>query len=156
MTHRVSVEAFEAAGDPERYQDCGDPWQPFKLYYFVNFHLARFMALHEEMLRRGLESPYAERLAEMEESAVEPERKTFPITTRVPCGEYFELRDQALLAHATQVDPHGGWFSCPIDVQREAWPTEDYHRARSIVDNDVDRGNTEDDLFAGIREKVRL
>ena len=70
----------------------------------------------------------------------------------MPCADYFELRDQALLAHATQVDPNGGWFACPVDLQREAWPTEDYHLARSVVDT----GKPEDDLFAGIREKVRL
>jgi mycothiol S-conjugate amidase len=153
MTHRVSVEAFEAAADPERYQDCGEPWQPLKLYYFVTFHRAKFTALHEKMISLGLESPYAERIADRPEDADKPARKTFEITTMVPCGEYFPLRDQALLAHATQVDPNGGWFTCPIHLQQEAWPTEDYHLARSVVDVDTD--SPEDDLFAGIREKVR-
>jgi mycothiol S-conjugate amidase len=156
MTHRVSVEAFEAAADPERYTDCGDPWQPLKLYYFMTFHRARFMALHEAMLAHGLESPYAERLAQWSDAPSDPARKVFEITTRVPCGDYFEIRDQALIAHATQVDPNGGWFTCPVDVQREAWPTEDYHLARSIVDAPATNAdNPEDDLFAGIREKVR-
>jgi mycothiol S-conjugate amidase len=151
MTHRVSIEAFEASADPERYQDSGDPWQPLKLYYFVNFHRARFTALHEKLLELGLESPYAERIAEwLEDDEVATER--FAITTMVPCGDYFEIRDQALIAHATQVDPDGGWFMCPTDVQRQAWPTEDYHLARSVVDTD----DFEDDLFAGIGEKVRL
>jgi mycothiol S-conjugate amidase len=149
MTHRVSVEAFEAAADPERYQDCGEPWQPLKMYYFVSFHRARFTALHEKMVELGLESPYAERIAER--TRREPARPEFEVTTSVPCGDYFELRDQALLAHATQVDPQGGWFACPVSVQREAWPTEDYHLARSVVDAAV----PEDDLFAGIRERVR-
>ena len=87
-----------------------------------------------------------------------PTRKTsragrsYEITTNVPCADYFEIRDQALIAHATQVDPDGGWFACPVEIQREAWPTEDYHLARSVVDTD----KPEDDLFAGIREKVRL
>ncbi len=151
MTHRVSVEAFEAAADPERYEDCGDRWQPLKLYYFVSFHRERFLALHEKMLERGLESPYHDRLGDLDNRADEPQRKSFKITTQVLCGEYFEIRDQALIAHATQVDPQGGWFTCPLDVQRDAWPTEDYHLARSIVDAD----DLEDDLFAGIREKVR-
>jgi mycothiol S-conjugate amidase len=148
-THQVSVEAFEAAADPERYPDCGEPWQPLKLYYFISFHRARFMAMHEEMLRRGLESPYADRLADWLD---DPGRPAFEITTRVPCADYFGIRDQALLAHATQVDPEGGWFACPLEVQQAAWPTEDYHLARSVVDT----GRPEYDLFAGIREKVRL
>ena len=153
MTHRVSVEAFEAAADPDRYPGCGEPWQPLKLYYFATFHRARFTALHEAMISRGLDSAYAERLAAWaEDEEDEPRRREYEITTRVPCAGYFEIRDQALIAHATQVDPNGGWFACPVEVQREAWPTEDYHLARSVVDTDL----PEDDLFAGIREKVRL
>jgi mycothiol S-conjugate amidase len=147
--HQVSVEAFEAAGDPDAYPEGGDPWQPLKLYYFMTFHRARIMALHEEMLRRGLESPYADRLERLEEL---DDRPALEITTRIRCGDYFEIRDQALIAHATQVDPNGGWFACPIEAQRVAWPTEDYHLARSLVDVE----KPEDDLFAGIRERVSL
>ena len=55
------------------------------------------------------------------------------------CADFFAVRDQALLAHATQVDPHGNWFRCPLDVQRSAWPTEDYQLARSLVDTDSRR-----------------
>jgi mycothiol S-conjugate amidase len=152
MTHRVSVEAFEAAADPDRYPDCGEPWQPLKLYYFVTFHRARFTALHEKMIEHGLASAYEERLKAWADEEDEPAGPEHEITTFIPCADYFEIRDQALLAHATQVDPDGGWFACPVEIQREAWPTEDYHLARSLVDT----GKPEDDLFAGIREKVRL
>jgi len=148
MTHQVAMAAFDAAGDPELYPGTGEPWQPLKLYYFMTFHRERFTALHEAMLRRGLESPYEERLANW---ADEPWRARHEITSRVPCADYFEIRDRALLAHATQVDPNGAWFACPREVQREAWPTEDYHLARSLVDT----SGSEDDLFAGIRELAR-
>ena len=147
-THQVSVEAFEAAGDPDRYPGTGEPWQPLKLYYFVSFHLAKFNALHEQMVKLGLESPYGERLAEWKQ---DPERPPLKITTKVPCADYFEVRDQALIAHATQIDPESSWFACPIEVQRAGWPTEDYHLARSLVDTEI----PEDDLFAGVRERVR-
>ncbi|HET9897762.1 MAG TPA: mycothiol conjugate amidase Mca [Streptosporangiaceae bacterium] len=152
MTHRVSVEAFEAAADPERYPGCGDPWQPLKMYYFVSFHKARMTAMHDKMLELGLQSPYAERLAKWTD---DPDRKVFEVTTKIACADYFEIRDQALIAHATQVDPTGGWFTIPLEVQRDAWPTEDYHLARSVVDTDA-TGTVEDDLFAGIREKVQI
>jgi mycothiol S-conjugate amidase len=153
--HQVSVEAFETAGDPDRYEGCGEPWQPLKMYYFLTFHLDRIKALHEEMLRLGLESPYAERIAEWgkdEDEAARTGRLRHEITTRVECADYFDIRNQALIAHATQVDPQGGWFACSAEVQRAAWPTEDYHLARSVVD----AGLPEDDLFAGIRERVSL
>jgi mycothiol S-conjugate amidase len=150
--HQVSVEAFEAAADPDRYPEYGEPWQPLKLYYHVSFSRDRAVALHEAMLALGLESPYADRIAKLDDDADSGKRRSLPVTTRVACGDYFEVRDQALLAHATQVDPNGGWFTVPIEVQRTAWPTEDYHLARSVVDADL----PEDDLFAGIRERVSL
>ena len=153
MTHKVAVAAFEAAADPDAYPGTGEPWQPGKLYYFVSFHGRKYVAFHEEMLRRGLESPYEEifeKWAAREEKG--EERAELEITTRVPCGDFFEIRDAALIAHATQIDPNGFWFRCPLDVQRAVWPTEDYHLARSVVDSDL----PEDDLFAGIRERVSL
>ena len=147
MCHKVSVEAFDAAGDPERYPEAGEPWQPLKLYYHMTFHKERFEAENEAMVRHGLESPYTEMLRTWQDRPVK-----WPITTKVECADYFETRDRALLAHATQIDPEGPWFACPLDIKREAWPTEDYHLARSLVDTEL----PEDDLFAGVREKVCL
>ena len=147
--HEVSVEAFEAAADPDRYQGCGEPWQPLKLYYHLTFHRARILALHQAMVDLGLESPYTDWTKDVDE---QPGRPQHEITARVQCDDYFEIRNQALIAHATQVDPEGGWFAVPTEVQRMAWPTEDYHLARSLVDVEL----PEDDLFAGIRERVSL
>jgi len=147
MTHTVSIEAFEAAADPDRYPGTGEPWQPLKLYYHMTFHRNRFMALHEAMVEAGLESPYAARLEEWSER---PDLADH-VTTRVPCSDYFEVRDRALIAHATQVDPTSFWFACPLEIQQKAWPTEDYELARSLVDTTA----PEDDLFAGIKDEVR-
>ena len=41
MCHKVSVAAFEAAGDPDRYPEPGEPWQPLKLYYNMGFSKAQ-------------------------------------------------------------------------------------------------------------------
>ncbi len=142
MCHRISVEAFEAAGDPDRFPELGEPWQPLKLYYQFTFHRDRIVALDRAMQERGLESPYAERLADWK---VDPGHQA-RLTTRVPCANYFGIRDQALLAHATQVDPEGSWFSVPLEVSQEAWPTEDFELARSLVESPL----PETDLFAGI------
>jgi mycothiol S-conjugate amidase len=160
MTHKVAMAAFEAAGDPDRYPDQlaeidGEPWQPLKMYYFVTFHQAKYAALHEELLRRSLESPYSKIFEEWEERArkrLERGIKPLDITTQVKAADYFEIRDDALRAHATQIDPNSSWFACPRDVERAAWPTEDYHLARSLVDTEL----PEDDLFAGIQECVTL
>ena len=142
MCHRVSIAAFEAAGDPARYPDAGEPWQPAKLYYHHGFNRPRAVALHEAMLRHGFESPYEERLKEWAEDPAWDAR----ITTRVACADYFGVRDQALMAHATQIDPDGWWFAVPREVQEEAWPTEDYE----LVTAHVATSRPEADLFDGI------
>ena len=64
--HEISVVAFDAAGDPDRYPDAGQPWQPAKLYY-SGFSFRRIRALHDAYEQIGEESPYAERIAQMEE-----------------------------------------------------------------------------------------
>ncbi|MEE3919725.1 PIG-L family deacetylase [Micromonospora sp. BRA006-A] len=53
MTHKVTVAAFDAAGDPDRHPDLGEPWQPLKLYYDVGFSRAKIMSLHEAVLAAG-------------------------------------------------------------------------------------------------------
>lgn len=57
--HEVSVEAFEAAGDPERYPGTGDPWQPLKLYYHMTFSKDRILALHNAMEKAAWSRPTA-------------------------------------------------------------------------------------------------
>ena len=68
------------------------------------------------------------------------------VTTRVECSEYFAQRDDALRAHATQIDPHGDFFTAPIEWQQRLWPTEEFELARSRVPVTL----PETDLFAGI------
>ncbi|HUW79072.1 MAG TPA: mycothiol conjugate amidase Mca [Candidatus Nanopelagicaceae bacterium] len=140
-THDVALHAFETSGDPDTYPDAGAPWQPLKLYYNQQFSLERMTALDRAMTAAGLVSPYGERIAEFKESR--PTR----LTTRVHCAEFFGHRERALRAHATQVDFDGPWFVCPLAIQQQAWPTEEFELARSKVGS-VDA--VENDLFAGI------
>jgi mycothiol S-conjugate amidase len=144
-THEVSVEAFDAASDPDRYPGTGEPWTPLKLYYHMTFHKARLMAEHEALLGAGIESPYGEWLDDWEDRPHDAER----LTTLVPCADYFDVRREALRAHATQIDPDGQWFAVPLDLQRTVWPTEDFQLARSRVAPAV---LPETDLFTGVRE----
>ena len=71
------------------------------------------------------------------------------ITTKVDVGRYYPVRREALLAHATQVDPNEKfWFGLPDEAAAAAYPWEDYILARSLVDSTV----PESDLLAGIDE----
>jgi mycothiol S-conjugate amidase len=146
--HEISVAAFDAAGDPDLYPGTGEPWQPLKLYYSHGFSKKRMVGFHEALLARGLESPYHEWLQNWADRPDASER----VTTRVHCGDWFEVRDRALLAHETQIDPTSRWFFVPLEIQREVWPTEDYELVRSFVDSP----SPEDDLFAGVDAGVAV
>jgi mycothiol S-conjugate amidase len=144
-THVISGPAFDAAGDPDKYPDSGDPWQPSKLYY-VSWSIARVKALHQAYLDRGEESAYTSWF----ERGFDTDRKD-EFTTLIDVGDYLDKRRAALLAHRTQVDPEGHWMRLPDDVIREVFPWEEYTLVRSLVDNGVADGEYEDDLFAGLR-----
>ncbi|WP_051208395.1 mycothiol conjugate amidase Mca [Propionicicella superfundia] len=141
MCHKISMAAVDAAADPDRWPEHGEPWVVKKVYYQMSFHRRRYAELDRLMHERGLPSPYAERLRDWTEDELGPR-----LTTFIPCADYFEVRDAALLAHATQVDPDGSWFAVPLEIQQLGWPTEDYQLVRSTVDVHL----PETDLFAGL------
>jgi mycothiol S-conjugate amidase len=148
MCHKISMEAFEAAADPERYPDAGEPWQALKLYYQHGFNRPKAVALHEAALAIGIESAFGERLKEWKPDPAHDAR----VTTKVPCAEYFPVRDRALIAHATQIDPDGFFFQIPMELQQKVWPTEDFELVTSHVETTL----PEDDLFAGIRPSAGI
>lgn len=138
--HDVSVAAFDAAADPRRYPDGGPQWQISKLYYVVTFTRRKVEMLHHAVMARGLESPFTGWLERFD-----PDEED-PTTTSVEVGDFLVQRSQALLAHATQIDPNGKWFAIPDEVVGEIYPYEDYELARSLVDTTL----PEDSLFAGL------
>jgi mycothiol S-conjugate amidase len=144
QTHLVTMAAVEQAADSSLYPEYGEAFSVQKVYYNQQFHKERVVALHQTLLDEGLESPYEEWLMNWEDKPNEAER----VTTKVPAADFFHVRDAALKAHATQIEPDGRWFAVPLDLQRRAWPTEDFQLAVSLVNTDPD----ENDLFAGLRE----
>lgn len=143
QTHRVAVEAFDAAGDPARFPQAGPTWQPLKLYYQVAFSRAWFETLHRGMAARGLPSAMGAVLDNWPEWAAD-----LTPTTRIRCDDHFATRDRAFRAHATQAAADNPFFIHPRDLERALWPTEDYLLARSYVSARLPESN----LFAGIRE----
>ena len=139
-THDISVLSFDRAGDPDWYPEAGEPWEPSKLYYTI-WSKARVMAVHQAMQDRGIASPFDDEwLARFTQD--------HRITTRVDISRFSSVRDQALLAHATQVDPASPfWFGLPSDVAAEVYPWDEYIRVASRVTAPL----PEDDLFAGLR-----
>lgn len=141
--HQVSVAAYEAAGDYARFRDAGEPWTVSKLYYVHGFLRQRMQVLQDEFTRHGQNGPFEKWLALWDaKHDVFADR----VTTRVECSAYFSHRDDALRAHATQIDPNADFFAAPIEWQQRLWPTEEFELARSRVPVSL----PETDLFAGI------
>jgi mycothiol S-conjugate amidase len=139
--HDITIPAFEQAADADAFPELGPAWQPQKLYYTM-WSRNRILRTHEKFLELGLESPFGE------DWFKRPSQEDRITTTVLLEGPYADVRADALLAHATQVDPTSPfWFGLPREVMREIHPYDDYELARSLVDTEL----PETDLFAGLR-----
>jgi mycothiol S-conjugate amidase len=139
MVHDVTMPAVERAADPSWYPEAGPAHRVDKVYWTA-WSRARILAMHEKFLELGKESPYEQRWFERPD-------QDHRITTRVHTGEFSDVRWEALLAHATQIDPTSPfWFGLPRDVAATVHPWDEYILAVSHVDGDESAG----DLFAGI------
>ena len=119
--HEVTMAAYEAAADPEYFPEDGQPWEIKKVYYSHGFIRKRLELFQEEYERRGEPFPMADWLKKWK---TERGDMMVRVTTQVTCGDYFPQRDDALRAHATQIDPNGSFFAVPLDIQQKIWPTE--------------------------------
>ena len=131
--HEISVVAFDAAGDPDRYPDAGAAVAAVEAL-LLGLLVPAHPALHDAYEQIGEESPYAERIAQFEERCGVGEladhaahhRSSTSATSSTPVGA-------ALIAHRTQIDPESHWMQVPDDLLRETFPWEEYVLARSLV-----------------------
>ncbi len=138
--HDISALAFDRAADAAWYHELGQPWAISKLYYST-WSRARLTAWHDKYGELDIESPYDEKWFERPD-------QDHRITTKVDVRGYWEARTEALLAHATQIDPNEKfWFGLPDHHAVEAYPYEDFILAESRVPTTL----PESDLFAGIQ-----
>lgn len=151
--HSASMAAYEAAADPDRFPDAGEPWAVAKLYYTHGFPRRRLELLDEELYARDGIRHFGDFLSRWKDGADIMDR----VTTRVECADFFEQRNLALLAHATQIDPNGWFFAAPVEMQQRIWPTEEFELAASRIRvPERARGEYEDDLFDGVDPYVDL
>ncbi|WP_193103340.1 mycothiol conjugate amidase Mca [Brachybacterium sp. FME24] len=144
QTNRISVAAFDLAADPTFAPELGEPWEIAKLYYINGFHRQRFSAVARHL--RGAGNPNEE-LEQMLQRFDEGTDRL--LTTRIDVRDYLGVRDDALRAHATQVDPDGPFFRITHDVESAVWGTEDYELHISRIGVKL----PETDLFAGLRHE---
>jgi mycothiol S-conjugate amidase len=141
--HDITHPAVERAADPAWYPEAGEPWQVAKVYYSI-WSKRRVEQTHEKFLELGLESPF-------NEEWLDRPWQDHRITTSVDIAGYGHVRLDALLAHATQIDPNSPfWFGLPREVSESIHPYDDYILAESALEVPT----PEDDLFAGLREQA--
>jgi len=145
-THEISMFAFRAAADPTMYPDAGEPWQISKVYYDRILSAKRVNAMYEFLKAAEPDSPLLE---EMDQIRGWMQDRPDLATTNVPASGFFDVRDNALRAHASQVSPDSTFFFWPNDLQHAAWPTEDFQ----LVESRVETTLPESDLFAGISDE---
>lgn len=138
--HRYGLELFTAAADGDRFPAAGEPWAVAKLYAPV-FTVNRMVKIHQAMLERGEESPYAEWL-----ERVDPDADLGKRLTAIDVSATIGRGRDALRAHRTQVDPNGFWFRVPEEVVLASYPCEDFELLAARVPVEP----RESDLFEGI------
>ena len=147
-THQVAVEAFEAAADPRPIPRDRGP-----------------LAAAQAVLLRHVPQGPDHRAARGDAASVAWSRRTPSGSSAGRSGSRTGSRRRSPAGSMRRVLPRPGSGAArarhpdrpgqlvvrlPVEVQRAAWPTEDYHLARSVVDAEF----PEDDLFAGVRERV--
>ncbi|PIB75496.1 mycothiol conjugate amidase Mca [Mycobacterium celatum] len=165
--HQVSMAAYEASGNPNAYPEAGAPWVVAKIYYIhqpirITLSMVKLAGQLEKLSRAAArflpDSPRIPRLR------VDPDSRALRLVealrrlpmrwprrsrralTEIGCSDYFGVRDDALRAHSTQVDPNGLFFIVPLEWRQRLWPTEKFRLAESQVPTSL----PESDLFAGI------
>ena len=147
--NEISEIAFDAAGDPDRYPEAGPAWQPARMCY-IRWSINRIRAMHQKFLELGLESPYQDERFKRMLDAAESDHSQVPEDrprVTVDITGYTSVTREALLAHATQVDPNSRhWFGLPPEVADTVYPVEEYEVARDVTAS----GPSADDLFYGV------
>lgn len=137
MANRITVKAFDAAGDPGFHcPSAPEPWQPDKLYYTA-ISRARLRMMARLARERG------------EQPGFDPDRMGTPdekITAIVDVRKYLARKFEALLCHKSQIGPHSFFRRVPDELKEEAFGYEYYEGVRGRPAN----GQKESDLFEGL------
>jgi len=140
--NRLATAAYHAAGDPTRYPEAGEAWQPARLFYagFPRGQMAQFGKLLDEM---GIEN-----FMGMED------RSKFglddaTITNNVAVGDWVAVKEKSLMQHRTQHNPDNIFNQMPKEWMDQFRSTEYYVLAAGTP---LPAGEgAQNDLFAGLR-----
>ena len=147
QAHRVAVAAFEAAGDPSRWPEAGEPWQVAKLYY---------TAMPRSVLQQGIDM-----MREMDQSLFEgvENAEDLPfavpdelVTAEIDGRDHLDAKMASLRAHASQISVDGPFFALSNNIGQKAFGVEYFMLARGERGAGSGPQGRETDLFAGLDE----
>jgi N-acetyl-1-D-myo-inositol-2-amino-2-deoxy-alpha-D-glucopyranoside deacetylase len=138
--HRHTLAAFHAAGDPDRFPEQGEPWQPDRLFY---------TAIPRSMLRNMRDWLTAmgkdtSDLDQFEEAVASwPEDQLHVV---LDVADYVDAKWEALKCHRTQFGPDNLFRQLPEERAKEAISHEHFLLAWPQPDPDLKLAG----LFAGL------
>ena len=144
--HDATVQAYEAAADPQKFPNEGSPFEPQKLY-FATFSF-RFVKPVLALLRLAGRDP--RKWGRNEDIDLTEVFKTrFPIDAKVNYKSVAAIKAEAISCHASQLDPDAssqGLVGALLRLLRSG-TVETFMRSDPPVTN----GRVEQDLFEGVR-----
>ena len=118
MCHDITMDAFEAAGDPEVFPEAGPPWQPDKLYGVAQVDDGAWEELMPRFVSAGYDMDW---MKKQDNHSRGPGPETATVALEV--GPYSEEQRRALLAHRTQILSDSFFVSLPPELRRLAFAT---------------------------------
>ena len=141
QAHRVTVQAFDKAGDPSYAPELGEPWQPSRLYY---------TALPKSVLQAGIdhlkEAGHTNFFGVDSAEDLPFGNPDEQITTEIDARDHLDAKVAAMRAHATQIEVDGPFFALSNNIGQKAMGVEYFILVRG--DRTPDTGR-ETDLFGG-------
>lgn len=141
--HEATLEAFHAAGDPERYPQGPAPWQPSKLYYHT-FPRRWLMWLVRIMPLLGKDPTRWGRNDDIDLTALTDHH--FPVHASIDVNEALDSKEMATACHASQMDSDGSPGFFLRWMRRLGAGKESFMRAHPPAGDGV----SESDLFEGL------
>jgi N-acetyl-1-D-myo-inositol-2-amino-2-deoxy-alpha-D-glucopyranoside deacetylase len=142
QAHRVAVGAFDASGDPGRYPEVGEPWQPSKLYETA-LPVSVLRKAYDAMRAMGEAAPFG---------VTDPEDLPFGtpdelVTTAIDARDKLDAKIAAMRAYPTQIAVDGQFFTLSNDVGQGMFAVEYYRLVRG---KPIAGDGPEADLFADL------
>ena len=140
--HQVTVAAFAAAGDAQRFPEAGPPWAPSKLYYTA-FPRGPLLRAWTVMRDRGMQTPLDNPDFDIGQFTIDDAL----VTTTIAIHPYIAQKRAAIACHVTQIRTDGPFLAMPDDIAADVFGQEYFTLAASRLA----AVPSENDLFMGVR-----